>query len=136
MTNDSHQPNSFKNEGQGKDTNSAAKKGLRPDVSKLKELRSEMQQQEARLSNPDTANDEPQPPQYSENLQRILRSQVKIRLAKSQRIEFTRPIVRRGADPVIFPNTIVVIQGKAGVHKSRLAEVLCSCILSINLQSK
>lgn len=43
-----------------------------------------------------------------------------------------QPIITRFKDGIIFPNTINVIQGKTGTHKSRLVEVLCNCLLSKN----
>lgn len=53
-----------------------------------------------------------------------------IKRIKSQPIEFSKPIIKRNEDSIIFPNTINVIQGKAGVHKSRLAEIFSSAILT------
>jgi hypothetical protein len=37
--------------------------------------------------------------------------------------------MNQSANPIIFPHTINVIQGQAGVHKSRLAEMICSAFL-------
>lgn len=68
-------------------------------------------------------------PEVSENLNTILRSQEKIKEAKSKRIKFTPPILKLDDDPVLFSHTINVIQGQAGVHKSRLAEVMCSAMM-------
>ena len=39
------------------------------------------------------------------------------------------PIITQNDNAVIFPHTINVIQGQAGVHKSRLAECFCSALL-------
>ncbi|HCN83667.1 MAG TPA: hypothetical protein DIT07_08605 [Sphingobacteriaceae bacterium] len=81
----------------------------------------------------------PIPPPHSQNqeaikssadkLQRILESQKFIREAKSKQITFSQPILWQSENPVFFPKTINVIQGKAGVHKSRLAETICAALL-------
>jgi hypothetical protein len=65
----------------------------------------------------------------SENLIKILNTQIKLKSAKSKDINFSKPILLHGENAVIFPSTINVIQGQAGVHKSRLAEILCSAML-------
>lgn len=54
-------------------------------------------------------------------LSRLLDSQKKIKENKSKPINFSQPILWQKENPVFFPKTINVIQGKAGVHKSRLA---------------
>ncbi|POY36983.1 hypothetical protein C3K47_07940 [Solitalea longa] len=63
------------------------------------------------------------------NLQKLLESQSKIRENKSRPITFASPILSQNENPVFFPRTINVIQGKAGVHKSRLAETVCATFL-------
>lgn len=68
--------------------------------------------------------------QTAQNLDKILKSQEVIRLAKSKPITFSDPVLWQKENPVIFPKTINVIQGKAGVHKSRLAETICSALLN------
>ena len=45
-------------------------------------------------------------------------------------IYFSEPLILRENVGIIFPNTINIIQGKAGVHKSRLTEDLCSLLIS------
>ena len=62
-------------------------------------------------------------------LTRLLESQKKIKEAKSKLVSFSQPILLHKDKPVIFPKTINVIQGKAGVHKSRLAETICASLL-------
>ncbi|MBP8033051.1 MAG: hypothetical protein KAZ71_00565 [Bacteroidia bacterium] len=59
----------------------------------------------------------------------ILESQRKIKEHKSKPITFSEPILWHRENPVYFPKTINVIQGKAGVHKSRLAETICAALL-------
>lgn len=62
-------------------------------------------------------------------LQRLLASQQKIKESKGKPISFSQPILWQKDNPVFFPKTINVIQGKAGVHKSRLAETECAALL-------
>ncbi len=47
-----------------------------------------------------------------------------------ERIQFANPIIEREYQGIVYRNTINVLQGKAGVHKSRLMEIFCSCILA------
>lgn len=63
------------------------------------------------------------------NLEIILATSEKLRVAKGKEIRFADPILMQGENPFIYPQTINVIQGQAGVHKSRLAETLCSSVL-------
>lgn len=62
-------------------------------------------------------------------LARLLESQQKIKENKGKPISFSQPILWQKENPVFFPKTINVIQGKAGVHKSRLAETICASLL-------
>lgn len=69
---------------------------------------------------------------YLENedvLQKLLTSQKKITEAKEKKVVFSNPILYQNNNPVIFPRTINIIQGKAGVHKSRMAECICASLL-------
>ncbi len=65
----------------------------------------------------------------ADKLKRLLSSQQKIRENKGKPISFSQPILWQKDNPVFFPKTINVIQGKAGVHKSRLAETVCAALL-------
>lgn len=49
--------------------------------------------------------------------------------ARKTEINFSEPFLWLNSNAVFYPRTINVIQGKAGVHKSRLAETICSAIL-------
>jgi len=69
---------------------------------------------------------------HSENLKKILKTSENLKLIKSTEIKFSEPILKQGENAVIFPHTINVIQGQAGVHKSRLAECICSALLKLN----
>ena len=56
----------------------------------------------------------------------------KIKKIKENDIRFADPILRQNDNAIIFPHTINVIQGQAGVHKSRLAEFICAAMLKRN----
>ncbi len=49
-----------------------------------------------------------------------------------QEIHFSQPILSLRGDGIIFPNTIAMVQGQKGVHKSRLTENICAAFLSKN----
>jgi len=66
------------------------------------------------------------------DLFKILKSKRILRQNKSKDIKFSQPIINRHDIPLIYPNTINVIQGKSGTHKSRFAETICSSILKKN----
>jgi len=63
------------------------------------------------------------------NLKIILETQAKLKKLKEDDIKFSDPVINQNGNAVIFPHTINVIQGQAGVHKSRLAEYFCSALL-------
>lgn len=65
----------------------------------------------------------------SGNLKTILDTRQKLKELKATDIKFSGAILKQGENAVIFPHTINVIQGQAGVHKSRLAENICSALL-------
>ena len=67
----------------------------------------------------------------SENLKMVLETQSKLRETKASEIKFSQPVLKQGENAVIFPHTINVIQGQAGVHKSRLAENICASFLKL-----
>jgi len=67
--------------------------------------------------------------QLSQNLKKLKESSRRLRDAKSKEIKFADPILKQGEYPVFDPRTINVIQGQAGVHKSRLAEYMCSALI-------
>lgn len=64
------------------------------------------------------------------NIQKIINSQIIIKQMLKETITFSQPIIERENEGIIYPNTINIIQGKSGVHKSRLAENICSSILT------
>jgi hypothetical protein len=67
--------------------------------------------------------------QFSTNLKTVLATRQKLRELKASEIRFSEPVLKQGDNSVIFPHTINVIQGQAGVHKSRLAENICAAFL-------
>jgi hypothetical protein len=71
-------------------------------------------------------------PIHSPNLEKILETRAKLRELKAKEIQFSAPVLKQGENAVIFPHTINVIQGQAGVHKSRVAETFCSALLKLN----
>jgi hypothetical protein len=68
----------------------------------------------------------------SDFLNKIMMTAEKIKKIKERDIQFSDPILRQNGNAIIFPHTINVIQGQAGVHKSRLAEFICAAMLKIN----
>lgn len=62
-------------------------------------------------------------------LPEILQTQRLLKSLKSKQITFSSPILSHGENAILYANTINVIQGQGGVHKSRLAQLLCSCFL-------
>lgn len=65
----------------------------------------------------------------SDNLMIVLKTSEQLRERKAQDIKFSDPLLSQNGNAVIFPHTINVIQGQAGVHKSRLAEAMCSTLI-------
>ena len=68
----------------------------------------------------------------SKNLATILETHGSLKAIKESDIKFSEPILKQNGNAVIFPHTINVIQGQAGVHKSRLAENICSAFLKLH----
>ena len=65
-------------------------------------------------------------------LEKVLITREILSQNKSKKITFSNPILSQNDKPVFFPKTINVIQGKAGVHKSRLAQIISSAMLKTN----
>jgi hypothetical protein len=68
----------------------------------------------------------------SQNLKTVLATREKLRQLKATDIKFSDPVLKQGENAVIFPHTINVIQGQAGVHKSRLAENICAAFMKLH----
>lgn len=50
-----------------------------------------------------------------------------------EEIIFSNPILEREGIGIIYPNTINIVQGKTGSHKSRFAELFAACLLCLNI---
>lgn len=59
----------------------------------------------------------------------LLKTQSELIRRKAERIIKAQPLLFQKDNGILFPRTINVIQGKAGVHKSRLAEMICSSLI-------
>ncbi|MBK8366271.1 MAG: hypothetical protein IPL10_02350 [Bacteroidetes bacterium] len=68
----------------------------------------------------------------SKHLKKVIMTAEKIKSLKEREIVFANPLLLQNGKAVIFPNTINVIQGQAGVHKSRLAEFHCAAMLKLH----
>lgn len=68
----------------------------------------------------------------TDNLKKVLATQIKLKLLVASDITFSKPMICQNGNAVIFPRTINAMQGQAGVHKSRLAAVFCSVIIKKN----
>ncbi len=67
---------------------------------------------------------------YPEELKKLIDTTEYLRQRKSTDIELIKAILMHGEESVLFPNSLMTIQGKAGSHKSRLAEVVVSALLA------
>jgi hypothetical protein len=72
------------------------------------------------------------PGNISEDLKTVLATHDVLKKLKSADIQFSNPVLTHADNPVIYPHTINVIQGQAGVHKSRLAEYMCAAFLKLH----
>ncbi len=70
-----------------------------------------------------------QPSKLTSLYAKIQRLQNVIRRKAATNIEFSAPLIEREGQGIIYPRTINVIQGKTGVHKSRLVEEFCAALL-------
>ena len=59
----------------------------------------------------------------------LLETKDQISLLKNKQIKFEGPAITIQESPVLFLNTINLIQGKTGTHKSRFSELLVSTVL-------
>ncbi|MCI4667829.1 MAG: toprim domain-containing protein [Bacteroidia bacterium] len=66
----------------------------------------------------------------SKHLLTLIRSSKSLDERVKTKISFSKPIISQNDIPWIYPNTIVVIQGQTGTHKSRLVETIGSAIIS------
>jgi len=54
----------------------------------------------------------------------------KIQEKSKEKIEFLQPIITINEIPLLYPNSILVVQGSKGVHKSRFVETVASALLN------
>lgn len=66
------------------------------------------------------------------NKEKVLFRSKQVMKAIRNTIYFRKPLIVRDKIGVIYPNTINIIQGGFGTHKSRFAESICSAFLSNN----
>ncbi|MEZ4951038.1 MAG: hypothetical protein R2879_21110 [Saprospiraceae bacterium] len=64
------------------------------------------------------------------------KSQEKVLNRISGEIKFSDPILFLNEKPFIYPDTINIIQGKSGVHKSRLVEIIMSVLVDPGKNSR
>ena len=72
----------------------------------------------------------------SEVVRELIQVSESLRIRKSKPIVFTTAILYWLSIPFVFLKTISVIQGKKGVHKSRLAELICAVFIALSINSK
>ena len=92
----------------------------------ISELKQDLQHNEEKLQNSKLSYNSIQ-----NNLEVILQTRARLRQRKSEEITFSKPIISWNDLSIIFPNTINLIQGQAGSHKSRIAELLMSVMLKL-----
>ena len=68
----------------------------------------------------------------SDSLNKVLANREKMFLAKRSRIQFAEPILKFNGIGTIYKNSITIIQGKSGSHKSRFSETLIQELLKKN----
>jgi hypothetical protein len=64
------------------------------------------------------------------DMERVDSLAAEIRRTKAGLINLSRPIVLLGDAPAVYPNTITMIQGKTGTHKSHIAQNIVSAIIA------
>lgn len=67
-------------------------------------------------------------------LTRLQNTQKAITENRTKTITFSKPLLYQNGNSVIYPRTINLIQGKTGVHKSRLVESMCACFINRNTE--
>lgn len=66
-----------------------------------------------------------------DNLKMLTQTRQLLQERKCKTIHFKDAIMYHNDTPIIFPSTIVLLQGQTGTHKSRVAQLFCSVFLSI-----
>lgn len=65
-------------------------------------------------------------------LQNLIDTENNLKQLVKSEIKFSKPMLTNNENAIIYPNTINVIQGAAGAHKSMLAEIISAAILKLN----
>lgn len=81
------------------------------------------------MANDQKLNSENTSSTINDQLAKVLATKAKLQERKSSNIKFSGPLLTQNGNPVFYPHTINVIQGPNGVHKSRVAETVCSAII-------
>ncbi|QGW26718.1 hypothetical protein [Phnomibacter ginsenosidimutans] len=68
--------------------------------------------------------------QMPANVRQLFETQRQLREKVVSKLTAPQPILFQGDQAILFPNTIMVVQGQSGVHKSRVAEHICSTFIS------
>jgi hypothetical protein len=85
--------------------------------------------------NPDTdLNQIFQKTNTSNFLGQLLMVEERLREKIKEKLIAPDPLVTQANIPIFFPNSIMVIQGQSGVHKSRVAENICSTLIMHSTQ--
>lgn len=66
----------------------------------------------------------------SKNYLQIMEHRSLLQTKAAAPVTFSKPLIEREGQGIIYPRTINVVQGKTGVHKSRLVEEFCSVLLA------
>ena len=93
------------------------------DISDFFKFKFRLNDQDLKLENYSTTKEE------GKHLSILLKTQTRLTQRKAEDIEKIPPILMQGEEGVIFPRTVNIILGKTGVHKSRLAEIMCSALI-------
>ena len=70
-----------------------------------------------------------QPSPIDSKLLSVLKLSDKIKERMKEPITFLPALIHHNSEPAIFPNSIAIIQGQSGVHKSGIAQSICACLI-------
>jgi len=74
-------------------------------------------------------NEYTEPKKQNNNLEKMINTKNELQNLINTEIVFSKPILLHNNNAVVFPNTINVIQGQSGSHKSRLGEHIASAFI-------
>ncbi len=67
--------------------------------------------------------------QTNPHLAKLLEIETQLQTLKSAAVIRSKPLLSQNGNGIIYPRTINTIRGKAGVHKSRIAQAICSALI-------